>query len=200
MAKPWDRRDNESAKAFSAFEIYRAMGPNERSLDAVSQKLAKSTDLLKRWSSRHEWVKRVTAFDDSVAKVAAEKEHAKRVKELDEMRERHRAIGRLAIARVAKKLSEETDDGKPVLAIESTVDVWRLGKLGLVLEQSGHESGTAPGRARLSGDGNESGDDPDVPLIHTLQIEVIGDGGQTISSADLVAKLAAFYDKPEGKT
>lgn len=199
MAKPWDRRDNESAKAFSAFEIYRAMGPSERSLDAVRQEAGKNPRLIERWSQRHEWVKRVTAFDDSVAKVAAEKEHAKRVKELDEMRERHRAIGRLAIARVAKKLSEETDDGKPTLPIESTVDVWRLGKLGLVLEQSGHESGTAPGRARMSGDGDDP-DDPDTPTIHTLQIEVIGDGGQVISGSDLVAKLAAFYDKPEGKT
>lgn len=196
MAKPWERRENESAKAFAAFEIYRAMGPEDRSIDAVGQKVDKNRTLIGKWSARHAWVARVGAFDASVARAAADLEHKRRVKELDDMRERHKTIGRLALARAAKKLSAEGEEAVP---IESTVDVWRLGRLGLLLEQSGHEAGAAPGRATMSGDGDDAGDGSGTEqMIHTLQIEVISDGGQVISGSDLVAKLAAFYDKPEG--
>lgn len=58
----WDRRDNESAKAYAAFCEYRNMGV-ERSLNAVSQNLAKSLPFIKEWSSKHEWVKRAEEWD-----------------------------------------------------------------------------------------------------------------------------------------
>lgn len=59
--KPWDRRPNESRQAFQAFAVYRDLGDN-RSIRAVAANLSKSASLIKRWSSQHEWVKRVDAW------------------------------------------------------------------------------------------------------------------------------------------
>ena len=60
--QPWERQPTESTKAFQAFELYRSMG-HERSLSKVGRELGKATQLLSRWSSRHEWQKRVAAWD-----------------------------------------------------------------------------------------------------------------------------------------
>jgi len=68
--KPWERRDKESAKAFHAFSVYLGMSPNSRSLREVGKKLGKSSTLIERWSSRHEWVKRVKAYDAFLAQEA----------------------------------------------------------------------------------------------------------------------------------
>jgi len=62
LAQPWERQPAEGNKAFQAFELYRSMG-HERSLSKVGRELGKSTQLLSRWSSRHEWQKRVAAWD-----------------------------------------------------------------------------------------------------------------------------------------
>jgi hypothetical protein len=56
------RLPNEGVKAWQAFMIYRDMGP-DRTLRDVSNKLRKSEDLIWRWSSQWEWVKRARAFD-----------------------------------------------------------------------------------------------------------------------------------------
>jgi len=60
--QPYGQRLGESAKAFAAFVVYRDMG-EERSLEKVAQELGKSVSLLQRWSSQHEWVTRVLAWD-----------------------------------------------------------------------------------------------------------------------------------------
>lgn len=68
----WDRRDDEGAKAYAAFELYRdLMGP--RTIAAVAAKCQKSVSLLNRWSQRYEWPARAAAFDAQVsARVAAQ--------------------------------------------------------------------------------------------------------------------------------
>ena len=71
------RRTGESQKAFSAYVEYRDMG-TERSIEGVSQKLAKSIPLLKRWSARWDWVARAAAYDaDLAAKEKAAKQYAR---------------------------------------------------------------------------------------------------------------------------
>lgn len=62
----WTRRDNETDPAYQAFKLYLDMGP-ERSCDRVAKSLGKSLQLLTGWSSKHEWVARVRAFDRHVA-------------------------------------------------------------------------------------------------------------------------------------
>lgn len=60
---PWARRDGETEVAFSAFTVYRDMGTS-RSTRAVANSLGKSAQLISRWSSVHDWVDRVRAFDN----------------------------------------------------------------------------------------------------------------------------------------
>jgi len=59
--KPWERQPAETEKAYTAFRAYLDLGP-ERTLEAVGQKLGKSTTLLEKWSSRWKWVERVRAY------------------------------------------------------------------------------------------------------------------------------------------
>lgn len=66
MPAPWERRSDESPKAFHAFATYRDLGP-ARSLDRARQALGKNAAgykrLLDEWSSKYAWVERVAAWD-----------------------------------------------------------------------------------------------------------------------------------------
>ena len=71
MPRAYEQQVKESAKAFAAFSVYLGMGP-ERSLEAVAQKITKSSRLLKRWSRRYDWPGRVRAYADRLAAVERE--------------------------------------------------------------------------------------------------------------------------------
>ena len=60
-AKPWERQDGESAKAYQAFCKYLDMG-EKRSIRAVAQQLGKSATLMARWSSTWPWRARVADY------------------------------------------------------------------------------------------------------------------------------------------
>jgi hypothetical protein len=59
----WERQETDTDKSFEAFCVYRDMGSN-RSLREVAQRLSKSATIINRWSSAHDWVNRVSAYDD----------------------------------------------------------------------------------------------------------------------------------------
>jgi hypothetical protein len=82
------RRKGEGAKAFTAFQLYRDMGP-QRSLARVGQQLGKSTTLMERWSRRWDWVPRAAAWDEEQDRRAQESQ----LKAIAEMKERHAKIG-----------------------------------------------------------------------------------------------------------
>lgn len=69
--KMFEQQPKESAKAFAAFSLYLSLGP-QRSLEQVSQKLAKSVPLLKRWSRKFDWSARVQAYATHLAIVERE--------------------------------------------------------------------------------------------------------------------------------
>lgn len=60
----WEQREAESSEAFAAFETYRLMGQS-RSLAKTAAQLGKSVQLIEQWAAprRHEWRKRVLAWD-----------------------------------------------------------------------------------------------------------------------------------------
>jgi len=90
--KPWQRRQDESAKAFHAFIFYRDMLSKERSLEKVLDKCKGKPSYyrhLARWSSRYEWVNRATAHDDYLDEVRAESQ----VHNIKEMAERQAKEG-----------------------------------------------------------------------------------------------------------
>lgn len=65
--EPWTKREDESTKAYRAFEIYRDAGPAERSHEYVREQLGKAsgyTRWLEEWSSKYNWVSRAAAFDE----------------------------------------------------------------------------------------------------------------------------------------
>lgn len=70
VQNPWDRRPDETSKAYAAFCAYLELGP-ERSIerafrDRNGTERAQKTQgaWWRRWSSRHDWVERARAFDD----------------------------------------------------------------------------------------------------------------------------------------
>ena len=70
---PWERRDGESTQAFEAFSIYRSQGV-KRSHAKVAKESGKNITLMSRWSSRHDWVDRVRAYDAVISKEVVEDE------------------------------------------------------------------------------------------------------------------------------
>lgn len=64
MKNAWERLENESDVAFSAFKTYLEM--EDRSIEKVSKKLSKSAALLYRWSRQFDWKKRAIAWDNSL--------------------------------------------------------------------------------------------------------------------------------------
>jgi hypothetical protein len=60
--EPCERQDNESGPAYEAFVRYRDQG-RDRSVRRVAQESNKDPSLIGRWSSTHDWVRRVSAYD-----------------------------------------------------------------------------------------------------------------------------------------
>lgn len=71
MPLAFEQQPRESNKAFAAFSLYLSLGA-QRSLALVSRKLAKSEQLLKRWSAKSDWQGRVAAHNAHLAIVERE--------------------------------------------------------------------------------------------------------------------------------
>ena len=67
----FEQRPKESDKAFAAFSLYLGLEP-KRSTRAVAKKLAKSEQLVRRWSARWRWTERVAAHAAHLAAVERE--------------------------------------------------------------------------------------------------------------------------------
>jgi hypothetical protein len=106
MAEPqqyaWQQLPGESPRAFQAFVIYRNTEPKERSLQRVASELAKSIPLVKRWSSRWDWVERVREWDDYQEMRRLEK----LIEEKQKMDEEHLRIIRAARSKAIKALAD----------------------------------------------------------------------------------------------
>ena len=140
--KLWYRQENEPSRAFNAFILYRDMLPKERSLERVRQKMAKGLlylSHLKRWSSRHQWVKRVMAYDDYLAEVKAQAQE----KAIGEMAERQAKEG-MALQTLGLRRFVN-DDGTLKAEVIATIkdkDALRAIEIGAGLERSAR--GDAP--------------------------------------------------------
>ena len=74
--KLWEKRDDETAKQYRAFEIYMMMPPEERSLVKAAQEYYKLENeesaktcrsRLEYWSAHYDWMLRADAWDREVA-------------------------------------------------------------------------------------------------------------------------------------
>jgi hypothetical protein len=68
MGLLFEQQPKEGAKAFEAFSRYLSMGV-ERSTAAVAKKLAKSEQLVRRWSAKYDWTSRVQAHGAHLAEL-----------------------------------------------------------------------------------------------------------------------------------
>ena len=112
MAHPWERQPNETPKAYAAFCVYRRMGPEKRSLEAVAAKARKGRGRgagipghISEWSRTHRWVERAAAYDDHLDAVRRKAEE----KAIAAMSKRH-AEGLAKIFERGLKRIEELDD------------------------------------------------------------------------------------------
>ena len=71
MKNVWERLNDESDAAFTAFKIYLEM--EDRSLQKVSTKLSKSRQLINRWAAKFDWKNRATAWDNSILEEVRQK-------------------------------------------------------------------------------------------------------------------------------
>ncbi len=99
MALPLARTDSGSIVRWKECCLYHrcacayfGMGA-ERSQEAVSQKLAKSRQLLSRWSAQHGWTERAREYDAALAKEASAAHTARYLADLEAHRKRSMEAG-----------------------------------------------------------------------------------------------------------
>ena len=119
--KPWDRRKDETTKAYEAFSIYRDMG-RERSIVKVSEVLNKSGSLISRWSGQHAWVSRAAEWDDEQDRIERERAQKEQAKAIRDMRKRHADIATAMLIKAAKALQRIPDDEIKAVDVSRMVD------------------------------------------------------------------------------
>lgn len=118
----WDMRDDESARAYQAFAVYRDMGAG-RSLVRLSQEHGKSIATVTLWSTRHAWADRVRAFDAEAGRRAA----AKSLNDHAEVRARQAKLGRLLQSKGEERVTALVPlDLAPAEAVKTIIDGAKL--------------------------------------------------------------------------
>ena len=144
--EPWERRQEESTKAYEAFCTYRDMGP-DRSLAKVAEKLSKSEQLMKRWSYTHGWVERAAKWDDEQDRIEREIAQREQAKAIKDMRKRHADLGQAMLIKAARALARIPEDEiKPgdisrMVDVASKLERISRGDVGEVVEE--RDGGTA---------------------------------------------------------
>jgi len=81
--KPWERRQNETDRAWAAFQIYRDLPPSERSYGAAFRKTYRkpahyqAPQWYRQWAKQHDWRGRVENWDrhlDDIERAATERQ------------------------------------------------------------------------------------------------------------------------------
>lgn len=138
--KPWERQENETPRAYEAFCVYRDLGPG-RSITKTSQALHKNRTTIGEWSTKNDWVKRATAWDDEndrLARELAQKEQAEAIKK---MRKRHAALAMKMLEKAEAAIDSIIDEDIKPTDIPRMVDVAAklerisLGDVGDVIEE-----------------------------------------------------------------
>lgn len=149
MQKIWEKREDESAKAFNAFCKYRDMPPFERSLEKTCQKLGKKWTSyhshLKKWSSEKNWVKRSEAWD-------AFRDQQTEQKRIDTWNESKAKLEKLAdgfIAKTAQRLIDIQNQDIPAM----TLSRWMVDALKVMRDIRGEPSEIIEQRVRIDLEG-----------------------------------------------
>jgi len=168
MPLPFEKQPRESAKAFAAFSLYLSQGA-DRSTAAVAKELAKSEQLVRRWSAKFAWTDRVAAHAAHLAIVEREAiEAAARGKAAEwesreqKLRETEWAMHEAAIAAAKKGLAAYMDREK---VYANLADIARM------LEIASKLGRLATGLG--DGDGRKADDLPAMRVEVTVALEKI---------------------------
>lgn len=157
MRRPWDRREDESSRAFDCFATYRDLG--------AGRSLAKTAEIvygsgakrgqLEKWSSHHAWVERARAWDEQrdlekqMVRHDIEKERAidraqREAAIMDGILEvREEALQRAKFAlkwpMVHQRVVEYDDEGRPVEIHYYPSDKWSLSTVRSLFEIIVHD-------------------------------------------------------------
>lgn len=140
--EPWERQKGETPRAWEAFCVYRDMGP-DRSITKTAQHLHKNRTTIGEWSSKYDWVKRVTAWDAEQDRIARQTQ----IDEIKKMRKRHADLATAMLVKAAKALQRIPEDevkaGDVSRLVETASKLERIsrGDVGEVVEErNGGES------------------------------------------------------------
>jgi len=154
MPLPFEQQPRESAKAFAAFSLYLSLGA-ERSTAAVAKELAKSEQLVRRWSAKFGWTDRVAAHAAHLAVVergaieaAARGKAAVWEKREQDLRETEWAMHEAAIAAAKRGLAAYMEKDKVYANLADIARMLeiasKLGRLATGLDKSNGETSDEP--------------------------------------------------------
>ena len=118
-ARLWDRQPGESPKAHQAFLTYRGLGA-ARTLVAVSRALGKAYSLVRRWSKRFDWERRVWAWDVTQSRQDQEVVRRQRDDVVQQLTQDAFRMWRVAIAYFWGLIDRDPDTGQPVFGPKFT--------------------------------------------------------------------------------
>ena len=95
----WDRQPGETAKAFSAFLLYRDLPAVDRSVVAARGR-KKGGKQWERWCTSHDWVNRAAEHDSDLASRRRER----MAKEMERAQDDMFTLARAALAKVAERI------------------------------------------------------------------------------------------------
>lgn len=81
--KPWERRSDETKKAWEAFQVF--LGEGRQDTLKTGKILGKSAGLIRRWSKKYEWDIRSKAYDNEIASRAIEIAQTNYAEQLSEL-------------------------------------------------------------------------------------------------------------------
>jgi hypothetical protein len=154
MPLPFEQQPRESAKAFAAFSLYLNLGA-ERSTAAVAKELAKSEQLVRRWSAKFGWTDRVAAHAAHLAVVergaieaAARGKAAVWENREQDLRETEWAMHEAAIAAAKRGLAAYMEKDKVYANLADIARMLeiasKLGRLATGLDKSNGETSDEP--------------------------------------------------------
>lgn len=132
--KPWERLEDETDKAYKAFECYRDLEQTERSQwrawveyagwrwgeERRAEEEAKGAEarqsgsrlpipgMIGGWSAQHEWVRRARAWDNHLARVRQRKREREHAEALDDHRDRQERFARASMGTAIKLMRRLT--------------------------------------------------------------------------------------------
>lgn len=124
--RPWERQDDETEKAFSAFKAYLEM--DDRNITELARRLSKSRQLIDKWKQKYNWQERCIAWDKSLQEI----EYKTTVKERKKMAKRHIAIAMSMQAKAVEALKQidvsKLTPGEIIRLFDTSVKIERLSR------------------------------------------------------------------------